>query len=90
MREQGDYIEARAARLDNVMPGRFVAYIVEWWFSKGCPPVTEFESFLKERGQLLEWKETVPKIGTTVGPKMGEATTDKRKTRHTAATGKSE
>lgn len=69
----GEFIEARAGDLRDVKPTRYVAYIIEWWFSKGCPAVTVEEEALEERGLLRKWRGGSPaKKGREEDTDMGK------------------
>lgn len=78
------YIAARAGRLGWAKT-RFASEVLLWWAQHGAKPVSQADALFPP----IPYGNTVPLIGTTEGPKMGEATTSPRKTRHNAATGKS-
>lgn len=39
-------IDERRTRLNNTSRSEFIAMILEWWYAKGCPAVSEADKFL--------------------------------------------
>jgi hypothetical protein len=78
------YIALRAQRLGWAKT-RFAGEVLLWWAQNGAKPVSPADALFPP----VPYTGPAPKIGTTEGPKMGEAMPSPRKTRHNAATGKS-